>query len=198
IAVDVLPDTDGDGVSDAIEIALGFNPNDSTDLAGGLDTDGDRIPDLIDAALNNPDSDGDGYLDGFELAVNGNLSGEMTFGDVNGDGTISVADVELLNQIAAGAAELPGNVNERDADINGDGIIDQTDAQLLQGFLDGNPPVIPTANPRGGQVINPAFGAGVLDANGFGQLPALPGPIQQLFNEMFDPANWNGVGLDIN
>jgi len=57
-------DTDGDGISDADEAALGTDPNAADSDADGLD-DGAEV-DLGTDPLS-ADSDGDGYLDGWEV-----------------------------------------------------------------------------------------------------------------------------------
>ncbi|MFO0760840.1 MAG: MopE-related protein [Byssovorax sp.] len=67
-----IADTDGDGLSDALELFLGSNPNDAdTDDDGvidgqepnpSLDMDGDGLIDVLD-----PDSDDDGLFDGTEM-----------------------------------------------------------------------------------------------------------------------------------
>jgi len=59
------PDTDGDGLTDEEEIALGTNPN-------LVDTDDDKLSDKEEVRIYktdplNPDTDGDGYLDGQEV-----------------------------------------------------------------------------------------------------------------------------------
>ena len=60
-------DTDGDGLSDADEAAMGLDPNDA-------DTDGDGIADGAEIELgldpHNPDTDGDGIADGLEAEPN--------------------------------------------------------------------------------------------------------------------------------
>ncbi len=90
-----VPDTDGDGYSDAAETAAGSNPNDplstpvdvdrdgmadaweQAHLGGasalpGDDADGDGASNLLEFNArtdpNNPDTDGDGFTDGLELA----------------------------------------------------------------------------------------------------------------------------------
>jgi len=62
----ILDDSDGDGLSDAEETALGTNPYNP-------DTDGDGLSDGAEVANNtdplNPDSDNDGLSDGDEIAA---------------------------------------------------------------------------------------------------------------------------------
>ena len=61
-------DTDGDGLSDALELALGTDPTNP-------DTDDDNLTDGQDVAFGtdplNPDTDGDGRLDGQEALIDG-------------------------------------------------------------------------------------------------------------------------------
>ncbi len=67
-------DTDGDGLTDAQEIAIGTNPNDADSDDDGVpdglelnptdDTDGDGVKNVLD-----PDSDNDGLFDGTELGL---------------------------------------------------------------------------------------------------------------------------------
>jgi hypothetical protein len=65
------PDTDGDHVTDAIEIGLGEDPTIPTPY--GIDTDGDGIPDDYEVRIGTDprkvDTDGDGWFDGFEIGV---------------------------------------------------------------------------------------------------------------------------------
>ena len=75
-ADDVNPpvDTDGDGLTDAVELAIGTNPNDADSDDDGvldgaepnptLDSDGDGLINPLD-----PDSDNDGIFDGTELGI---------------------------------------------------------------------------------------------------------------------------------
>ncbi len=66
---DLLRDSDNDGLSDALENAMGLNPNDASDATG--DPDGDGIMSFAEFKLGlsptNSDSDGDGIDDKFEL-----------------------------------------------------------------------------------------------------------------------------------
>ncbi|MFT5288767.1 MAG: hypothetical protein ACI82F_000824 [Planctomycetota bacterium] len=79
------PDADGDGLSDADEIALGTNPNNS-------DTDGDGLDDFTEVDIAgggscpdplNPDSDGDTLPDGEEALT---LGTDPCSYDTDGDG----------------------------------------------------------------------------------------------------------------
>ena len=63
-------DTDGDGLMDGIEVALGSDPNET-------DTDGDGLPDGDEVLVHetnpaNSDTDGDGVADGVELSSGSN------------------------------------------------------------------------------------------------------------------------------
>ncbi|MBK6697494.1 MAG: hypothetical protein IPG50_35710 [Myxococcales bacterium] len=76
-------DTDGDGLSDALEVALGTNPNDADSDDDGVpdgqepnfadDTDGDGQKNALD-----PDSDNDGLFDGTELSFDCSGAGTDT------------------------------------------------------------------------------------------------------------------------
>lgn len=66
-------DSDGDGLTDKEEIALGTDPN-------KIDTDGDLLSDWEEVKIYktdplNPDTDGDGYLDGAEVKAGYNPLG---------------------------------------------------------------------------------------------------------------------------
>ncbi len=68
-------DSDGDGLTDVTEIAIGTNPYDAdsdddgvpdgSELAPGTDSDGDGLINALD-----PDSDNDGLFDGTEMGLN--------------------------------------------------------------------------------------------------------------------------------
>lgn len=65
-------DTDGDGYPDGVEISAGYNPNGAGTLID-VDTDRDGLNDaeelLFGTSLMQVDSDGDGYMDGLEVTM---------------------------------------------------------------------------------------------------------------------------------
>lgn len=94
-------DTDGDGLTDAEEVALGTDLN----LA---DTDGDTLNDgdEVNTYGTDPllaDSDLDGFDDGEEVAAGTDPNNIFDFpvtadGDVNNDGTVNVIDIMLVTR----------------------------------------------------------------------------------------------------
>lgn len=70
VAVGIVEDTDGDGMSDAWELANGLNPNDPADA--DLHSDGDNLTNLAEhdqqTDPNNADTDGDGLNDDVDPA----------------------------------------------------------------------------------------------------------------------------------
>ena len=112
-------DTDGDGISDGIEVGIyGSDPR-------SVDTDADGLSDAqevaLGTALNNQDSDGDGLLDGWEVANNldplSAAGDNGASGDMDGDGLAN-----LQEQTHGG--------NPRNADTDGDGLSDAREVQL--------------------------------------------------------------------
>jgi hypothetical protein len=128
------PDSDGDGASDACEIANGLDPTNPTDGAedpdgDGLDnaaecangtnpfvadSDGDGLDDRAEVARGtdplNPDTDGDGLLDGDEIARGTDPLNPNTDGDCLPDGA----------EVLLGTNPLMAGDDQGDAD--GDGL----------------------------------------------------------------------------
>lgn len=76
-----------------------------------------------------------GYLDDFTIYHNGELGPVVVVpGDVNGDGTVTAADVTMLYNILLND-NWAGAVN---ADQNGDGAITSGDVTLVYNVLLGN------------------------------------------------------------
>ncbi len=92
-----LIDTDGDGILDI---------ND-------LDDDNDALSDIDEAIAGtdplDPDTDGDGFLDGTEVLAGTDPLNNADFpewGDINGDGTVNIADVLLAARAVTGLITL--------------------------------------------------------------------------------------------
>ena len=144
-------DSDGDGLTDTQELALGTDPQKA-------DTDGDGVPDGIEVgsdAMHPLDTDGDGVIDALDL-------------DDDGDGVLTADEIA-----AATAAHLgddvdgDGRKNWLDSDSNGDGV---PDGQQI-GDLDGNGvpdyldlPATPDAGPDAGDDDGGTADAGHDDA----------------------------------
>lgn len=139
------PDTDGDGVIDGAECALGSDPNDpnAKPAVGGTDSDGDGLSDAFEGTIgsiaNDPDSDDDRILDGIEYKGYGT---SLTSTDSDGDGCLDgaeVASIDALNavnsidlQLVAKQFLAPVRANSLQAiDINKDGQINSLDLQLV-------------------------------------------------------------------
>lgn len=149
-------DADQDGLTDAVELLLGTDPDNP-------DTDGDGIRDGDELAFDgtpgsyqpgqdldplNPDSDGDGYRDGTELALGSNpldASNLPAKGDLDGDRTIGIADLVEMVALVLGftspadaqqlaTADIAPLVNGRTAP---DGRIDSGDLLLLARIVAG-------------------------------------------------------------
>ena len=99
-------DTDGDGLTDETEIALGTDPNNPDTDNDGLD-DGEEV-NVYDTDPLNEDSDGDTLLDGEEVDAYGSnpLSGD-TDGDTFGDAEEVAANSDLNNGTNTPAGDLP-------------------------------------------------------------------------------------------
>jgi hypothetical protein len=141
------PDTDGDGLRDGEEIALGTSPlfpdTDGDGLTDGeevrrwgtdplrKDTDGDGLTDMQEIVLGtNPtraDTDGDGLNDGVELARGTDPLLRDTDGDGLPDGLETVSSPLLRDTDGDGiddAEESAYGLRSYDADFDGDGLYD--------------------------------------------------------------------------
>jgi MYXO-CTERM domain-containing protein len=135
-------DTDGDGLSDILEIAIGTNPMDAdTDDDGVIDgkepnptddTDGDGLINALD-----PDSDNDGLYDGTELGLD--CSNPAT--DASKKHCIADADMGATVTDPLDADTDNGGVSDGSEDINLNGKIDgmETDPTAGHGADDTNP-----------------------------------------------------------
>ncbi len=112
-------DSDGDGLSDDDEIAIGTDPFDP-------DTDDDGLTDGEEVALGtdplDPDSDGDGLTDGEEVA----LGTDPLDPDTDDDGLDDGEEVDL-------------GTDPLDPDSDDDGIVDGSDPDVLSEALDSIP-----------------------------------------------------------
>jgi cysteine-rich repeat protein len=111
-------DSDGDGVSDPTELALGLDPN-------SPDSDGDGIDDLSEIGdLEAPaDSDGDGVIDALEpddVDTDGDGLADPLDADDDGDGVATAA--ELGDPLAPTDSDHDGVPDYLDPDDDGDGI----------------------------------------------------------------------------
>ena len=121
-----VPDTDGDGIIDALECPPPGSPQQPTSCP---DTDGDGMPNF-----NDPDDDGDG-VDTANESPDGDS--DPTDDDTDADGTPNYLDVDddgdgidTADELAASSdigdddVDSDGSVNWLDTDSDGDGIAD--------------------------------------------------------------------------
>ncbi len=145
--IDNFTDTDGDGLSQNVDINNSGAYNTGLGL-GNKDFDGDGIPNFLDLDSDNdgipdaveaggPDSNNDGIIDGF-IDANGDglhdgyINGTallLTGSDVNSDGKADSYPNKNLD------GDLRPNAYDIDAD--GDGIVDVIEAGLPDANLDG-------------------------------------------------------------
>lgn len=129
VAINQIVDTDGDGVSDAIDndddgdTILDINDAFPLDKNERKDTDGDGIGDNADT-----DDDNDGILDTCDVDTNGDGIPDNGF-DFDGDGTIDSCDSDLdgddVNNTADNCPDVP-NIDQADRDRDGQGDVCDT------------------------------------------------------------------------
>ncbi|MEO8901605.1 MAG: isopeptide-forming domain-containing fimbrial protein [Polyangiaceae bacterium] len=118
-------DSDGDGIPDDVEIAIGTDPHDADsdddgvpdgqEKDAGLDTDGDGLINALD-----PDSDNDGLFDGTELGLDcSNKATDVSKGHCRPDADKGKTVTDPLNKDTDG-----GGVSDGSEDFNLDGAID--------------------------------------------------------------------------
>ncbi|WP_437590194.1 DUF3344 domain-containing protein [Sorangium sp. So ce1000] len=140
-ADDVPPkDTDGDGLSDAVEETIGSDPNDAdTDDDGVIDgqepnfsddTDGDGLINVLDV-----DSDNDGLFDGTELGLPcDNAATNVAAGHCRAD-----ADEGATKTSPVDPDTDDGGVPDGQEDLNHDGAIDGGETDPNNAADDGTP-----------------------------------------------------------
>jgi hypothetical protein len=126
-------DIDGDGLTNAQELALGTDPYNP-------DTDGDGLADGAEVNTHgtNPllaDTDGDGLTDGQEINTYGTDPTVSNKGDLAPlmapDNVTNAADILILMRFAEGSA-TPTSRDVILGDMNGDGALDVKDVLLLE------------------------------------------------------------------
>jgi hypothetical protein len=103
-------DSDGDGIPDDLELALGLNPNNPADAFEDIDKDGasNREEALAGTNLRDADSDDDGILDGEELkpGADGYVTNPLS-ADTDGDGVRDALEIASgSNPTSAGSVNL--------------------------------------------------------------------------------------------
>ena len=135
VAITNSGDSDADGMDDVWELQNGVNPV----LADGAqDADADGLSNFQEymngTPPNNYDSNTNGVPDGWDT-----YTATIIKGDVNGDGSLTSADLTALDNILAQGAFNVTPVTFAQADLNSDGVLDEIDRQGLQDLLEGRP-----------------------------------------------------------
>ena len=132
VAIELIADTDGDGMTDIYEVDNGLDPNDPADADTDLDSDGaSNFDEFVNGTNpNDNDSDDDGLLDGVESNTGifvgaGDTGTDPLNADSDGDG---LSDGDEVNT---------HETDPLDADSDGDGIGDGTEVALGTDPLDG-------------------------------------------------------------
>jgi hypothetical protein len=125
-------DSDGDGLSDAVEAVLGTDPD-------NVDSDGDGLVDGADGSVplaalpGGVDTDGDGFVDGEQDFATDPLTSNV--GDVAPrgapDGALNAGDAAVLTRLLTGVIAADA-LETALADVNDDGQINAADLLLLQ------------------------------------------------------------------
>ena len=188
------PDSDNDGISDAIENGLGVT------FAPG-DMDGDGLADVFEIALDGNANDGfivnegiaplDGTLaDSDNDAISGAIIpglADLDFRDIfdtDGDGVADNRDIDDDNDgildVDEGNVDTDGDgiINSLDIDSDNDGITDNVEAQTTAGYIapsgQGNPDIGGTFVDVNRDGLDDNFDAGLIangPANGIGLTP---------------------------
>jgi hypothetical protein len=132
VAIELIADTDGDGMTDIYEVDNGLDPNDPADADTDLDSDGaSNFDEFVNGTdPNDNDSDDDGLLDGVESNTGifvgaGDTGTDPLNADSDGDG---LSDGDEVNT---------HETDPLDADSDGDGIGDGAEVALGTDPLDG-------------------------------------------------------------
>ncbi|MDQ7075705.1 MAG: hypothetical protein Q9O24_11270 [Gammaproteobacteria bacterium] len=184
-----LTDTDGDGLSNAQEAALGTNPNVADSDADGiddgaevganyptvaaLDGDGDGVIDALDSNL--LDSDGDGVNDQLDPANNDACNPDNTIGvcDADADGLTNAQEAQAGTDVNIADSDGDG-VNDgvevgvdaaNPTDSDGDGLIDALESSLNDADGDG---INDQLDPANNDVCNPDNTVAACDVDGDG------------------------------
>jgi hypothetical protein len=132
VGIELIADTDGDGMTDIYELDNGLDPNDPADADTDLDSDGaSNFDEFVNGTdPNDNDSDDDGLLDGVESNTGifvgaGDTGTDPLNADSDGDG---LSDGDEVNT---------HETDPLDADSDGDGIGDGTEVAQGSDPLDG-------------------------------------------------------------
>jgi len=158
-----VADSDGDGLSDALETQHGLDSNSADSDGDGL-SDGDEWL-LYGTVATNEDTDADGVLDGEEIWGLGYVGNPLST-DSDGDGIGDAADL-FLNS-ADSDQDGDGILDENDEDADNDGVLNTDETMTnpfnpdsnsngipdgLEGISDTTPPVIVIIEPQDGVTL---------------------------------------------
>ena len=180
-------DSDGDGIIDGRELALGTNPQSADSDADGI-SDGYELLKLHTNPLA-ADTDGDGIDDSVELATGSDPTSVDSDHDGVLDGSTSTADTD--HDGLSDELERFLRLNPASLDTDGDGFSDGLE------YDDGSDPTSPLSNPLGNPLGNPldsttaGAGAGGLGAG----TPGAHYPQSGLANSGLASSGLAGSGL---